>query len=263
MKSVKNDAIATRDANTQVAVYDPGLAADDIAGVDNITASDTKLPFLAIAQKTSKAIDRSEGKYIEGLEFGEMYNSETREVYGIGPITIIPVRMSKRAHLKKENGTNGERVAWDDARVTWEGARAANLKKPEGVRIYDWAAILTPSMERVMISFSSTSFGAGQSLNSIIDKHVQLAKMAKKGFRPYQLRLELSVFIDKNDAGSFGKFLVTLSGTPVTAEEFAFANAWYEAIKDKELTGVGDEEGGDAIEGEVVHQTPARDNVPF
>jgi hypothetical protein len=261
-----NDSIATRGPQG-VAVFDPGLDANDIQGTENFASDDVKLPFLAIAQKTSKAIDPTESKYIAGLKFGEIYNSETQEILGTGPVEFIPVKLSKRACLKTDKGTLGERVDWEDPRVTWDGANEAGLKKPEGVRIYDWAGILVPSMERVVISFQSTSFGAGKTLITMIDRHEKLARMAKKGFRPYQLKFTLSTAIDKNDFGSFGKFMVKLSTTPVLAEEFAFANSWFDSLKGKTIVTEDSQEV--VIDAQVVSsagsQNPPRgnDNIPF
>lgn len=259
------EALETR-GPVDVAVFDPGLALGDEAGMENITSSDVHLPFLAIAQKTSKAIDRSEvGKFIEGLEFGQMYNSSTGKNYGTGPLQFIPVLMNKRACLKKENGTLGERVEWDDPRVTWEGAKAAGNEKPEGVQIYDWAVVVLPSMDRVVMSFQSTSFGAGKSLNSIVDTERTMARTAGKGFRPYQLICQASTFLDKNEMGSFGKFKIDTAGR-VDAQQYDFASRWYEDIKGKTII-VQDQaetehaEGGarGPIDGQVVDN----DKIPF
>lgn len=262
--TTQNDSIAKRD-NQNLAVFDPGLEAGDIQGTENFASDDIKLPFLAIAQKTSKAIDPTEGKFIDGLKFGEIYNSESQAIYGVGPIEFIPVKLSKRACLKTDKGTLGERVDWDDQRVTWEGANEAGLKKPEGVRIYDWAVILVPSMERVVLSFQSTSFGTGKTLISVIDKYERLAKMSKKGFRPYQLKFLLTTAIDKNDFGSFGKFLVKQSANAVVADEYTFADAWFNSLKGKTIV---TEDSQEVVEGEVVRSEggqPAKsnDNIPF
>lgn len=253
--TTENSELATRNTNQAIAAFDPGLEAGDIQGTENFASDDVKLPFLAIAQKTSKAIDPTEGKFIAGLKFGEIYNSETQDILGAGPIEFMPVKLVKRACLKTDKGTLGERVEWDDPRVTWDGANEAGLKKPEGVRIYDWAVVLVPSMERVVLSFQSTSFGAGKTLITIIDKYATLAKMSGKGFRPYQLKFALTAAIDKNDFGSFGKFIVKLSQTPVLAEEFAFANGWFGSLKGKNIV---TEDSQDVVDGEVVPQGGSR-----
>jgi hypothetical protein len=254
-------ALATTSQSTSVMAIASNAKAHDNRGTENIDSSDVRLPFIAIAQKTSKAIDPTEGKYIEGLKFLDMYNSETREIYGQGPIHFIPINLRKRAHLLKENGTLGEPVAWDDPRVTWDGAREAGNEKPEGQRIYDWAVLLLPSMELVVLSFRSTSFGAGKSLNGFV-------RMRKPSFAG---RYALSVTLDKNEKGSFGKFQVQPAGKP-TDDQFEYAESVYETIKDQKITTTEDdvEEPGShdgPVEGEVVQlaSQPARSNdkMPF
>lgn len=272
MATKKNEApteeLARRVAPEPLAIYDPGLAAGDDAGMEGVDSRDIRLPFLSIAQKTSKVLDRTEGKFIEGLEFGEMYNTESREILGTGPIEFLAVKLQKRARLlDPETNLLGETVPWDDPRVIppWEpGSKYEKIDDVEGVRIYDWAVLLLPSMDQLILSLKSTSFTAGKSLITILDKYRKLAKLAGKGFRPYQVKLALRTTIDKNAQGSFGKFMIELAGGP-TAAEYQFADAWFQAIGDKEL--VGEEESGDTRDGEVVEAEPVggqpKDKVPF
>ncbi len=239
---------------TNVMAVATNAKANDTRGTENIDSSDVRLPFIAIAQKTSKAIDPTEqGKFIEGLKFLDMYNSETREIYGQGPIHFIPVVLRKRAALLKENGTLGEPIDWDDPRATWEGARDAGRDKPEGQRIYDWACLLLPSMELVVISFRSTSFGAGKSLNGFV-------KMRKPSFAG---RYALGVAPDKNEKGSFGKFAVLPAGKP-TDDQFEFAETVFEGLKGATIVTSDDEPEPGAVEGQVVPQaTKGPDDIPF
>jgi hypothetical protein len=217
-------AVATRSAALAVA---DNAKAGDTRGTENIDNDDVRVPFLSIAQKTSKAIDPSESaKYIAGLQFGQMYNSETKEVYPAN-VPFIPILMRKRAHLLGENGKLGPATDWDDPRVTFEGRPQG--EKPEGQRIYDWVVVLLPSFEIVVISFKSKSFGAGKSLNNF----VKLRKPAFAG------KYEISTFIDKNTSGSFGVFAVKPAGKPTEAE-FEFAEMAFESHKDKNIVAEGE-----------------------
>lgn len=227
-KQTEETALATRSANTAMAVADQAVAGDT-RGTENIEQSDIRLPFLSIAQKTSKAIDRTEGAYIPGLEFGQMYNSETREIYGEGPVEFIPVALRKRAHLLNENGTNGEQVAWDDPRVTWDGARAKHLEKPEGRQIYDWIVLLVPSLEMVVLSFYGKSFGTGKSLNGF----VQIRKPSFAG--KYALR----TVIGKNDQGAYGQFKVAPAGKP-TDDQYAYAEGAFTLVSQATIVTAAD-----------------------
>lgn len=218
-KTDTTTALATREANTAMAVADQAQRGDT-RGTEGIDGDDVRLPFLAIAQKTSGAIDDTSDERIEGLKFGQMYNSETREVYGDGPIEFIPLAMRKRAHLTLPNGKNGEQIDWHDPRCTWEDAQARGLQKPEAKRIYDWVVLIVPTMEMAVISFYGKSFGTGKSLNSFV--RVRRPSFAGK--------YALSVGIGENESGKFGKFTVKPAGKP-TPEEFEYAEQAFTSIQ--------------------------------
>lgn len=210
-----------------------GYKADDQRGKEGITSEDLRLPFLALAQKTSKALDETEDAFIEGLTFGDMYNSELKDIYGRGPVYFIPLRHRKRAYLPDENGRMGDTIEWNDPRCDWPGEEAKKnwtgkgKPKPEGVRVYDWVVLLMldGGPQLAVISFKSKSFAAGQSLTTFVSMVKGPAFTAK-----YKIASQL----ETNDAGKFGKFAVAPAGKP-TVEEAAFAELIYESVKDKNL----------------------------
>jgi hypothetical protein len=214
--------LAPRSSTSALMATADGYASTDTRGKEGITGDDLRLPFLAIAQKTSKALDPSEGTYLEGLKFLDLYNTETREIYGSTPLYFLPLLHRKRAHLRSaDNKLEREPRDWNDPRVTWQGARELGLTKPEGVRIYDWVVLLLPSFEMVVISFMSKSFGAGQSLATFVKTRPGPAFAGR-----YQIR----AILDKNELGNFGKFLVIPAGKP-DAREAEFAATAYDSIK--------------------------------
>lgn len=260
--SEQNQGLAPRPVATGVLATYEGTDAKDKRGKEGLDGTDLKLAFLAIAQKTSAVVDpTSGGKYIEGINFFDLYNSETKAVYGKGPISFLPLRIRKRADMKGPDGKLlRENVDWNDQRVTWEGARAKGLKKPEGVRIYDVVALILPSYELVVISFMSKSFGAGQSIATWVQTRSGPAFGGK---------YTLSVFVDKNDAGSFGMFQVRPAGKP-TAEEFEFAESAYQMVAGRNIVTEdqhaddepGSHDGPAPVDGEVVERK-APENTPF
>lgn len=221
-----------------------GYEADDARGKEGIDSGDLRLPFLSLAQKTSKALDSTEDSYLEGLEFGDMYNSETKQVFGKEPLYIIPLRHRKRAYLPDENGRMGESIAWDAPECEWptEAQKKAwtgkGKPKPEGVRVYDWIVLLllADGPQMAVISFKSKSFSAGQSLTTFVS-------MVKGP--AFTGRYKLTPILDSNAAGKFAKFQVTPAGKP-TAEEAQFAELVYENVKDRTL----------AVEDEPIHDEP-------
>jgi hypothetical protein len=228
-------ALATSPESTTsaaLAVADRAVAGDS-RGTEGIDSEDVRLPFLSIAQKTSEALERGTAKYIEGLEFAQMYNSETQAIYGES-VEFIPVAMRKRACLVLENGRMGEEIAWDDKRASWDEARAQNRKKPEALQIYDWIVVLLPSFETAVVSFKSKSFGAGKSLNGFV-------KLRKPSFAG---KYVLATVRDKNDSGPFAKFAVRPAGKPSDVE-FEFAETVYNSVKDQKVV---TNENADVIE---------------
>lgn len=255
---MKNESIAVIEPKVNTFATMDGYKADDVRGKEGIDSGDLRLPYLSLAQKTSKALDSTEDSYLEGLTFGDMYNSETKQIYGKEPLFIIPLRHRKRAYLPDENGRMGEQIAWDDERCEWpteEQKRNWSGKgkpKPEGVRVYDWIVllILADGPQLALISFKSKSFSAGQSLTTFVS-------MVKGP--AFTGRYKITPILDSNDAGKFAKFQVIPAGKP-TAEEAAFAEMVYESVKDKNLV-TEDEPGGhdEPVAGEVVK----KEDIPF
>lgn len=231
------DAIAKREETlpTAASTFAPleGFDPQSRDGKEGIESSDMRLPFLALAQKTSKAIDETEDAFIDGLSFGEMYNSETKEIYGKGPLTFIPLRHKKRAYLPDENGRMGEEIDWNDPRCEWPDEEqkknwtGKGKPKPEGVRVYDWVVLLklNGELQLAVVSFKSKSFGAGQSLTTFVN----MVKGAA-----YTAQFTIKGLLDSNDAGKFAKFAVSPAGKPSNEDALA-AQAWYEIVKTKNI----------------------------
>jgi len=231
-------ALATRSTAQETFATLEGFGADDHRGKEGIEQSDLRLPFLSLAQKTSKAVDETDDAYIEGLKFGQMYNSETKEIYGSAPLAFLPLKMRKRAYLPDENGRMGEAVEWNDPRCNWptkeqieartkSGWNPKTVDKPEAVRVYDYVVLLllADGPQIAVISFKSKSFAAGQSLATFISMVKGPSFTAKFTINPA---------LDENDSGKFAKFAVQPAGKP-TLEQANFAAAMYDSIKDAKL----------------------------
>lgn len=231
-----------------------GYEKDDLRGKEGIEAGDLKLAYLSVAQKSSKAIDETDDKHIEGLKLGDLYDTELRENHGRGPIAFIPIRTVKSAFIPDANGRKGEVVAWDDPRTEWPSEEAKKTwkgkgkPKPEAVRVIDAICLVClPSGNQLMIiSFQSTGFPAGQSLMKFITMTKGPAFSAK---------FALSTELDENEAGKYAKLFVKPAGKP-TDDEAKEAEFYYEATKGRKIAEEGDPEH--AAEGK---KDP--DDIPF
>lgn len=268
-KAEPGTAVATRpELSVAQSTFAPmeGFDKNDVRGKEDVRAEELTLPFLSIAQKTSAAVDKSEDAYIEGLEFFDMYNSATQQIYGRGPVHFLVVRGPlRRAYIPDQNGRMGEDIPWDDPRCEWpEGEAKKNWTgkgkpKPEGVRVLDYICLLLTEsgIEPVTISFKSKSFKAGNLLQTFIGM-VQGPVFTGK----FALRVNEA----SNDAGKFGVFAVLPAGKP-TPEEAQAASAFYDAIKGQKINvkddGISDadETGAPAQPAEGAKKGP--DNIPF
>lgn len=268
--STEDTRLAAQSGNTAIAeTFAPmeGYSADDMSGKEGITAADWKPAFLALAQLTSKAKDETGDAYIPGIQLGDIYNTETKQVFGKGPVEVQLLRHRKRAYLPDENGRMGEEIAWDDPRCEWpteeekKNWKGKGKPHPEGVRVYDWVVLILNGAypELAIVSFKSKSFGAGQTL----------AKWAGSIQGPaFIAKFKITSQLQQNDAGKFGVFAVETAGKP-SVEQAAYAKKIYEQIKDKAIP--TDEQGAadDAPDGDAAEAPESqggnkkKDKVPF
>lgn len=266
--STEDTRLATQGSSAIAETFAPmeGFDKTDVSGKEGITAADWKPAFICIAQMTSKVKDETDDAHIEGIKLGDIYNSETKQVFGRGPIEFQLLRHRKRAYLPDENGRMGEEIAWDDPRCEWpdeeekKNWQGKGKPRPEGVRVYDWVVLILGGAfpELAVISFKSKSFGAGQTLTKwagMVQGPVFTAKFA------------LTSQLKENEAGKFGVFAVATAGKP-TAEQAQFAKQIYDQIKDRTIpteAESADAGGDDAPESGA--SAPAtsgkRDKVPF
>lgn len=93
-------------------------------GIDGIRASEMKLPRIAVAQGLSPQLAPDGPKYIQGLAIGQLFNDVTGEVYGKGPIMVVPVlRHVERLQFdpNNRNVVIARDIPWDDERMKWHG----------------------------------------------------------------------------------------------------------------------------------------------
>ena len=243
-----------------------GADANDNRGKETIESSDVTLPFLAIAQKTSPQIESGHAKQIEGLAFLQMFNSLTSENYGQGPIQFIPIALKKHAiefnPYDSGGGIKDRNVPWDDERCEFH-----DDEKPIATRFYDWAVLVVPSMELIVLSMKSTNISVAKQFQQI----VQLRKGPA-----FAGKYILTTVKDEKNGKTFGKFRIVPAGKP-TEEEYGFAEVIWQGFQGRNFTtdheaaaaaeGEGREPGDDdaPIEGEVVKPAAAGKGtkVPF
>ena len=70
------------------------------SGLENVTSEDLAIPFLRVIQAMSPQINSRDGKYIDGCEQGDIFNTVDNTLYkGDDGITVVPVAY-KRTYLE-------------------------------------------------------------------------------------------------------------------------------------------------------------------
>lgn len=249
-KQQEETALAQRSVNqTQQALATvDGADRKDVRGKEGIESSDMVLPFLAICQKTSPQLESDSPKFIDGVKFLDLFNSLTSEVYE-QPVEFIPLVLRKHAiefnPFNEGGGIKDRNVDWNDARCEFDGDN-----KPTATRFYDWAVLLVPSMELIVLSFKSTNISAAKQLNQFVSMRQGPAFAGK---------YKVKVVGKQNQYGKFGVLMVQPAGKPDT-DAYEFATQVYDSIKGKTIVveHEAEPEGG-TREGQVVDD----EKVPF
>jgi len=105
-----------------VALKPKNIDPNDLAGTEDIDANEIRLPRLAVAQGLSPQMVPTESSFIKGLTLFEMFNDVTGEIYGNGPLTVVPVQRhvsriqfdpdDAKVVLDREVPANDPRMQW-------------------------------------------------------------------------------------------------------------------------------------------------------
>jgi hypothetical protein len=108
------------------------IPAGDKSGTEGITADDIRLPRLLFAQGLSAQMTPGNALYMEDLKNFQMFNDDTREIYGMGPIYFVVCRRDvKRIEFiprEEGSGIRDMNVPLRDPRLEW-------TKDEDGVRV--------------------------------------------------------------------------------------------------------------------------------
>jgi hypothetical protein len=203
-------------------------------GTDHITKDDLQMPRMGLAQGLSPQLMAGDSKYIEGLAVGMMFNNLTNHVYGRGPLEFCvlradPPRGIEFFPLDQGGGIKDFNVPLTDPRMQF----GPNGEKPVATKFYDFVIMLLPSKELIALSFKSTGLKTARQLNALI-------KLRNTDI--FAGKYILTTAMTKNKSGTFAIFNVANAGF-VDLETYRYAEAMYEALKDKEL--VFEREAGD------------------
>jgi hypothetical protein len=199
--------------------------ATDKRGKEGLGSEDMILPRLAIAQRTSPEILRGDEKFIEGLEFGQMFNTLTRESYGNGPVRFVPLQVRKRAIEFDENQKVVDfDVPLNDPRLAF----GADGQKPVATLFYEIVLVIDRDDETPQLAVLSLK---GTQLRTARE-FVTLMKMRSGAAwdGAYTIKSATKTY----PKGPAGVFKILPSGAP-SDDLAAFAEAMYETVQTKNV----------------------------
>ncbi len=225
------------------------LSSERSAGVDEgrlgnegIGRDDVAMPRIAIAQKTSPEIDPTSPRYISGLQFTDLFNSATKQIYGKGPIYFSILRRDDPRFiefkpLEEGGGIVDMNVLAGDSRTKFTSGPNGESIKPIATKFYDYVVLLLNNLDLtdplpnvVAMSLKSSGIKAAKHLNMLINMRGK--KMLYKG----AYKLTTGSDVDKKTQGSFAIYKYDNAGwmkegSPVER----LAGELFKAWEDKEL----------------------------
>lgn len=248
-------AIATVEPRNVAMAVAEGFDKDDHRGKENLDSGDVTLPFLALAQKTSPQVEPDDAKFIVGLNVGDFFNSITGEIYGPGPLEFVPIVLKKHA-IEFEDFDNGggikdRNVQWDDDRCKFQGD-----DKPLATRFYDWAVLLVPSMELIVLSMKSTNIAVAKQFQQIVQMRPGAVFAGK-----YRLTSKSAQVSTGGKTITFKKMSIQPAGAP-SAEEASFAGQIFESFQKRDFV-TNHEAETERTPGSDDGQVAADKKIPF
>lgn len=137
----------------------------DRSGKEEFTADQIRLPRLTVAQGLHPQLVSNQPEYIKGLSIGQMFNDVTKEIYGTGPLTVVPVY---RHIARLEHDPNDKKVILDrdvppgDPRLKWSRGTGPNGEDepPKATEYWQYVSLLLrpgKEPEKLVVSIKTTN----------------------------------------------------------------------------------------------------------
>lgn len=123
----------------------------DYAGKGLETIQDVKTPYLKIAQSLSDEVNKKKAAYVEGLEVGQFYRTDTNAVLGDKVNVIVLAYRKSYAFIDDDNQFKGSAVNVDPS---WMRAVDGTLRTKEGYKAvlnYGYLVVTPDDLEHPMV----------------------------------------------------------------------------------------------------------------
>lgn len=137
----------------------------DRTGKEDIGRDEIKLPRLTVAQGLHPQVVPGDTKYIPGLAIGMMFNDVSEEIYGTGPLTVVPVyRYVTRIEFDPEDRkvVLDRNVPAGDPRTKWSRGTGPDGKdeRPRATEFVEFVSLLLrpgKEPERIIVTIKTTN----------------------------------------------------------------------------------------------------------
>lgn len=238
-------------AEADGAMARPSFIPRDTTGTEHITREEMSIARLALAQQMSPEINPSKPNFVEGLQIGQIFNSLTGRIYGLGPLEFYilrsyPPRFVEFIPREAGGGVKDPNVHPNDPRTQF----GPNGEKPIATKFYDYLVVLTPVDPNeplnslVALSFKSTGLKVGRKLNGLI----------KSRQAPiYAGRYSVVSVEETNKLGTFRNFAVKNAGWAESPEDVAMLKKLSAEFADKTVA-IHRDEDDDPVAGAAAAQ---------
>ena len=239
-----NTALSTWDGEISGTLDRPKtLDPNDVSGTENIDADEVRLPRIGIAQGLSPQMTPGDTLYLDSLKLFMMFNDQTGEVYGHGPITFVPVRRDVRRIEFTPRSEGGGVVDLDvpkgDPRLRWTKSDPSLAKAdvpPAATEFVEFVVILFrkgKAPEPIMLSIATKNKWNRRAA----DKITSVSKLRHAPIYANLFSIDTSI-PGKNDKGTFGVPTIRDLGfipkdTPLGAAIYAHCEAFHQSLEGK------------------------------
>lgn len=229
---------------------------NDLAGTEGIEAKDIRLPRLAIAQGLSPQMLPNEPTYIKGLTIGDMFNDVTGQIYGPGPMIVVPII---RRVVRIEFDPNDKKVPLDmnvpagDKRLEWTASTPGGKKDtpPRATEFFEFVSLLIQkdrAPETILVSIKATNKDMRKAAKDWTTFIAMRNAAIYRGLYALQTKF-ISGTNKKGESVNYGVLTVRNAGwiptdKPAGLALLEYARQKYEQLKDKNIDAQKGREGG-------------------
>lgn len=230
----KTEALEKKSIDTALEAA-PEWMEQTAVGADNIAREDVQMPRLALAQQMSPQCTPGKPEYNEDMRVGDLFNSLNGEIYGKGPIRVIPIRIDEARWVEfvpreEGGGVRDMNVPPGDPRTLFGVDGEGKPVPPVATKFLDYILLMADTMEPIALSFKGSGLKAGRDLNGLI----KMRQM--KSPRPiYGMVFEISTDMKTNAKGTFAIYKVANAGWVQDQAQYDACKKAFEAMAGKDV----------------------------